>query len=204
VFGWFRFSSIIIIAAFFVAFPRQNCSIRHVLLCVLSGFVGRAHATNHTRVGHTEISTSAAFSLHLLKQKQFVLILVVIPAVVVSILAACIAGWKIRRLFAHRRGRRTNRNTPRTPIATATFVTPSITYPPSPFLRHNYTYPPPILYMSSSLTAVPQYTTMHPPRRSARERADLIIAILSLLLTFVGLVIAGLAFRYTQRASSHL
>jgi len=88
---------------------------------------------------------------------------------------------------------------------------PPITYPPPLYLGSIYQHsirPAPILDMLNTLTAVPQDLRMQLPSYRVQPpsqrcpRPDLTIALLSLLLTFVGTVIGGIALLYTKRSVS--
>ena len=146
-------------------------------------------------------------------EHTFILLFTFIALALVIILACLCTG---RRILIQPAGNRTSVGSavpaaPNTVSSVHTVVIPlsPITYPPPPYpgsIRQHANTPAPILGMLGPLTVVPRDVRTHPivPSLRARHcaRPDLTIALLSLLLTFVGTVIGGIALLYTKHSVS--
>lgn len=126
------------------------------------------------------------------------LLVLVIPILFVSVALTCAGRYLLTHLVRRSTATRT---APPPPAAADPLVIAPITYPPPPYLGglpRRHSTPLPIFYMLDSLTTVPQEERMiraTPPRRA---KPDFVVAALSIVLTFVGLIIAGLSLQYSE------
>jgi len=182
--------------------------LRIVIICSTSRLV---LATDPTVKENTTTVTSFFPSTN---EHTSLIFIACVTLVLVTLASLCTGQRVLIRLvgkFSRANAAQNNQIPPEAAYSSRMLLPPSITYPPPLYLGSICQHtgrPAPILDMLNMLTVVPQdLRTQLPSYRAQllsrrRPRPDLTIALLSLLLTFVGTVIGGIALLYTKRSVS--